>query len=358
MAEGPQPFELDESSLLDEDDEDGSHDKSNPPSRTRRLRRCCLCCCAVFLLPFVALILFVLIYPMTLGEVRQEWGEYLHEAAPQIIRNHTKTILDRAQSLVANATLISKDDFPFDLDVVVSGGGFLSYYWLGVHTILDVYEKKNHTRLHRFSGASAGAQEPFKRVCMSHDSLNPHKHLETALSFAFLVENHKDRFSNDLYSAVAADVLWKDLAEFLSTSYLSNSTVLKELSGTVFIQVTLLKPWFSGKLISEYSSALQAKQAFVATGSAFVNYQGTLAVDGGGTDCAPHFKDGKRSQLVVMLTKSGLPMRMVARILGMEDVLSAIEIGQQDAIKFLGGEDVEALEIKDELTQWSAFGCM
>ena len=365
-AASPLNIELEEGTLI-------PAEQVKPRSRGQT---CCIICCSCFLVPIVAFILFVLIYPLSLTEVRADWNEYL-DTTPPIVEETVMAVLKRAQSLVLNATNITKATMPYNLDVVISGGGSLSYYWLGISTVLKVYESMNYTKLHRFAGASAGAQEPFKAVAMQRGesvrvgknlfsvpkiiNISPdssqHKHLETALAYALVVENHKHKFSNDLYAAVAADVVWKDLGRFLESQYLHNQTVLDDLTDKVFVQVTLLNLW-SGKLLSTYTDANQARQAFIATGSAFVQYEGSLAVDGGGTDCAPHFKDGKRTQLVVTLTDSGLPMRMVTRIYGLNDVVAAVHKGQDDIIAWLQGGEVPALEFKDEVTSWPHFSCL
>ena len=59
---------------------------------------------------------------------------------------------------------------PTDLDVVVNGCGFLSTYFLGAHTVLDVLEKAGRVQLHRYAGASSGAMTPMELLVLGQVS--------------------------------------------------------------------------------------------------------------------------------------------------------------------------------------------
>ena len=123
------------------------------------------------------------------------------------------------------------------------------------------------------------------------------------------------------------------------------------------MSISLLNPFLTNIVVSEYDSAEQARQAFMATGSMFRIYQGQLAVDGGATDCAPLFKDEQRQQLHVRPTRAGLDMSMVATATTAE-AREAVQKGQDDIVQFLmgtGGDD--ALELKDERPTWKVQKC-
>lgn len=334
---------------------DPADNDTDDPSPSRRCNYCrtnpkksCYCCLLLFLLlPPLLFYFYVLIYRTTLTASNDTWSEYLKTPPPEII-TATDSLNLRAQTLVD--TSLSSLTIPYNLDVVISGGGFLSYYYLGVSTILNSLESLNQTKLHRFSGASAGAQAPFKNVVLGNEL-----HIESSLSYALIFSSYSNKFDNMLNAAITADFHWRTLAEYLED--LCTPEILEALTEKVYVSITLLFPW-SNKLISIYTSKEQAQQAFLATGSMFINYEGNLAIDGGATDCAPRFKDGKRSQLIVELLNSELPMRNVVSFKGLEEVLKAVEMGQDDFVEFLkGGEKKNAFMFVDERESWGTFTC-
>ena len=160
--------------------------------------------------------------------------------------------------------------------------------------------------------------------------------------------------------AVAADHHWVILSRWLVKEFMSEgaqlTAALQRLTDTVFVSITVL-PSMKNVLVSEYEDAEESREAFVATGSMFRYYKGKLTVDGGGSDCAPLFKDEAREQLVVTLTESGLPMGMMMRA-NLEEAAEAFRKGQDDVVDFFNGDyEGGALEIKDERTTWKAQAC-
>jgi hypothetical protein len=189
---------------------------------------------------------------------------------------------------------------------------------------------------------------------------NDSEALALKLSYAALQTKYPKKFGSALMGAVAGDRHWVMLSEHLVSQYMPKGGVrnsaLARLTDNVFMSITVLKPFMKNIVVSKYETAEDARQAFVATGSMFRIYKGQLTVDGGATDCAPLFKDEARKQLVVTLTKSGLPMSMLA-MANLDEAKKAMIMGQDDIVKFLNGEQVDSLEILDERKTWGKRDC-
>ncbi|GMH68599.1 hypothetical protein TrST_g11995 [Triparma strigata] len=307
-------------------------------------------CCCVFtlliLLPPLLLYVYVLIYRLTLSPSTSRFVDLL-KVPPHNITLLNTNLRTRASNLIDEDTVY---EFPEDLDLVISGGGFLSYYSLGVSQVLSELISNNRTRVHRYSGASAGAQSSFKLIVMGEDL-----HFVTSLSYGLIFEEYSSKYNNMLNAAITADWHWRALADYMEDEFLGEEA-LERLTEKVYISITLLFPW-SNKLISKYTSKSQAKSAFLATGSMFINYEGKLASDGGATDCAPRFKDNSRQQLIVNLLDSGLDIKHVTSYEGLEEIVEVVEKGQDDFVKFLLGEAGGAFQILDEREEWGTYGC-
>lgn len=85
----------------------------------------------------------------------------------RLLHNPSERILSVNNSLFERANSIAtkllenneiSDEIEADYDVVVAGGGFLCHYYSGVHSVLSALDRKGKLSLHRFSGASSGAQ--------------------------------------------------------------------------------------------------------------------------------------------------------------------------------------------------------
>jgi hypothetical protein len=324
--------------------------------------KCCNICCGLLCILSIAFITLCMVWPLTLDDATTTWGQYLDQPPAQAV-NATVELLKRAEHIAINLTS-SNVTIPPALDLVCSGGGMLSWYFLGVHQVLDYLQGFSKTHVYRMAGASGGADVAFRTAIMS----TPQKVAEQSLAFGVLQQEYKDKFANPLFAVLSADHMWRHLGRWI----LQNNTNLSRISGTAFTSVTVLKPWPTNVLVSSYTSSSQAYKAFTSTGSIFLapdaiekgemDYDGKLSMDGGASDCEPHFKDGLREQLIVTL--GGLDMsnedtmKWISGMYDLEGAVALIQKGQDDFAAFLrGGQKTPTLEIVDERSDWTAFDC-
>jgi len=223
-------------------------------------------------------------------------------------------LLSRAERL---AETVPRAAVPPAVDVVVAGSGFLSVYYLGVHSVLS-----RLTDCKRFAGASSGAQAPFQ-LLLAGEAATLDSYLCHGLLFG------RQWLGPAMFSA---DQNWKALSAELVSRHAHE---LPKLDGRCVVSVTR---WTRGGprnvLYTEWSGQQQlATEAFYATGTALTRCGGYWCSDGGMTNNEPVFADApERAQLVVRPTRSGLPMRMVVGYT-LEQCVEAFERGQDDAVR-------------------------
>ena len=264
---------------------------------------------------------------MRSGRLVELWLEMVRHPPERAVVER-KRLISRAAQLVSDASVSAKASVPSELDVVVSGSGFLSLYFLGVHSVLTALEAARHTELKRYAGSSSGAQTPFELVLAGEDAT-----LDIYLSHGMLADEHA-RGAGLLRSAANADAHWRALGDYLIDQH---ADALHMLDERVHVGVTLFG--WTGARYAQYShwserGAEVAKRAFYATGTMLTRIDGHWATDGGVTNNKPLFKDRLRTQLVVQPTKCGLPWSMACRY-SFADAVRAIELGQDDAIKLI-----------------------
>lgn len=235
-------------------------------------------------------------------------------------------------------------------------------YFLGVHQVLAELQRRNGTEVRRMAGASGGAEAAFRLALVGDDQ----RVAAQNLAYAQVQAEHPGDFDSFAKAVLAADHHWRLLATWLLDKYGVNRT---RLNGVMHTSVTTYEPWPTNKLVSGYDSYDRAWEAFVMTGSFFLmpdavtetsgTYDGKLAADGGATDCTPHFSDGARTQLVVLLVQTGLDMDMVSGRYDTRKAVAAMRKGQDDFAAFLlgGGRDTDALRFQQERKPWSACDC-
>ena len=246
---------------------------------------------------------------------------------PAAVVQERQRIQARAASLVEAMT---SPALPASLDCVVAGSGFLSLYFLGVHSVLTALQKAGRLAVERYAGASSGAQTPFEIVLAGEDAT-----LDTYLAHGLTADEHVPNASL-VRSALNADRHWHKLGDWLIDSHADS---LHRLDGRVFVSVSMLS-WtgLRNVIFSQYSTAGVGfcKEAYYATGTLLTRCNGGWATDGGVTNNKPLFSDRARPQLLVQPTKSGLPLTMAMRY-SFAQAVAAIERGQDEAIAFFSG---------------------
>ena len=181
-------------------------------------------------------------------------------------------------------------DFPKDIDIVLSGGGFKCSYGLGV--LLGLILNK-HINIARYSGTSAGA------------------HL-----LYYIISNQIDKIFNFCYSAVKTIEVYPYIRPYYiwNDFFRENSTnTFIPTPGKFFISISKIICFFPlliiNNKISKYDSIQHVRNLLMATsGISFITYN-TLwetidkykCIDGGITDNTPYFRDNIRDQLVIDL---------------------------------------------------------
>lgn len=251
------------------------------------------------------------------ASVLDRWRAYLASPPPAVV-DARKRLLARAEQLVRDNTPTRA--VPANLDVVVAGSGFLSLYFLGVHSVLAAMERAGHTSLHRFAGASSGAQTPFEIKLTGEEHT-----LDCYLANGLLQDEHPVSLVG---AAIRADRHWRAFGEHIFATYGEH---LSRCDGRCFMSVTFPFSRPFNVLYSDFSSdPKRAAEAFYATGTLLTKCDGRWATDGGVSNNKPRFGDGARPSLLVDPTRAGLPLSMAARY-SLAQAVDAVERGQEDA---------------------------
>jgi len=331
-----------------------------------RLSACCAsCCCVVFFL-----VIAIYTWPYYLGDVQDTWIAYINSPPPSV-QNLSRELLVRADHIAKvledRGTMV-----PPSLDIVCSGGGMLSMYCVGAHSVLKSLERLNRTKVARMAGASGGGDFAFRAGIYSDRTIA----IEQNLALAQVEAEHPWAFSLPVV-AMTVDDLWRILGHAIVDNPANNLT---RLSDVAFLSITVLVPWPKTVVASRYTSRTQAYEAFIGTGSCFILpsavsrleffYDGKLAFDGALLDCEPHFTDDHGWQLVVSLDELDVENKD-AILLGkytIDEAVRLMEKGQDDVATLVRSfnqeqrvtrsPEVPAMRILGESAEeWDTFDC-
>lgn len=218
-----------------------------------------------------------------------------------------------------------------DHDVVISGGGNLGGFYLGMSMVLSRVEAgPADFSLARFAGASAGGMLPYE-LELKGERLT----LEHHISYGMLTEANRYLYQWMPIAAYLQDQHWRLMARWQTDTYAGQ---LSGLDDTVFLATSCFTPLPTLVMIDHYEAADdQASKAFMATGTMVQDYDGMLCTDGGlmsGPHMTPLFEDGARDQIVVNLMETGFPAPLVWR-LRLDPWLRLVMAGQDAAVEFL-----------------------
>ena len=156
------------------------------------------------------------------------------------------------------------------------------------------------------------------------------------MSYAQLVSEYKDYFSNAVSEMYMQDHLWRIMADWQMRAY--GGVLSEKLNGVVFVGITCLKPLPVQVTVGEYTvEGGQAGSAFMATGTVLEIYDGYICSDGGataGANMTPLFQDGLRDQIIVDLMATGYPSDMVYSV-EREEYVSLIKEGMEEMGRWL-----------------------
>lgn len=245
----------------------------------------------------------------------------------QYLQNPPKEAVTAAATLEARATslvngLSPAHKLPAELDVVVSGGGNLDGYYMGVSMVL---RRLKGVTVKRYAGASAGGMMPFEEALMGQKWT-----LLLHLAFGVVQDKHYGSFGQqvDMWNIVAKQICAQIPAQ------------ASKLNGKVFLALSCKKGWFSSSkqlMVSQYTNPSQAAAAYIGTGSFGLKYEGMSCSDGASTsgkNMTPLFHDKQRAQLIIDLMKTGTSISGLVYY-SLKSYMKLIQKGQDDMIAFL-----------------------
>ena len=265
-------------------------------------------------------------------ETDKQWMEWLIHPSAEA-KNVAVALTERANRLMNEETILSNDSFVGELDVVVSGGGNLDAFYMGVHMILSRANRttKGGWNVRRWSGASAGGMMPFELLLRGETEV-----LTEHISYGKMTETFPDRYRWSLQASALQDHHWRLMSTWMCNKY--NQTLSTVLNNRMFLALSCLHPILPKQIIvSQYKDSKQAQSAFMGTGTVFEWYDGMACSDGGamsGKDMTPLFRDDRRPQLIVDLMKTGFPESLVFKY-NVSQAKALVEHGQDVALALL-----------------------
>ena len=200
-------------------------------------------------------------------------------------------IRERLWSQLSSIDLLRMSaNIPAEMDMVMSGGGFLGYYLVGVDRVLRKLRQENKLLVVRYSGTSVGALASVAMVCNLGDHMiQLYDHLQGTPDFFPKIRDYFQR------------ILPED-------AYL-------QCTGRVFIAISRLEFWWGflpllrPMVVSSFESNHDLIEACMASCSVpyfvssqlFYPYRGHLCMDGFFTRNLNFLSGSSRPQLVVRL---------------------------------------------------------
>ena len=258
-----------------------------------------------------------------------EWRAALESLSADAVEIR-KALLARAHDL-ASAIPARSGKAAIEVDVVVSGCGFLVNYFLGVHSVLAEIEARGDLTLCRYAGASSGAKTPVHLILAGDATTIDHHLAYGALCARRGGSTVHAAFRNDRCALVTLDHL-----------FATCERQLPRLDGRAHICVAQ-HTWRGPRRVTlsrfcddNLQTARQRlREYWHATGTLLTRVDGLgFCSDGGVAGNCPLFEDGARAQLLVQPQRRGLPKAMVFAYTP-EQAVRAIEMGQDDAAELV-----------------------
>jgi len=194
---------------------------------------------------------------------------------------------------LSNIDLYNLDpDLPHQIDLVISGGGFLGYYLVGLDRVLKKIQKNHRVHVQRYAGSSVGAFASVAMICCLGDYMIPlYDQLQEDAHFFFKIREY-----------------------FL---HILPPDAFVQCTGRVFVVITRVRfvygilPVFHKMVVSQFESNEDLVDACMASSNfpffisprLFYPYRGCLCMDGVLTRHRPVFEDRVRPQLLVSLDR-------------------------------------------------------
>lgn len=235
---------------------------------------------------------------------------------------------------------------PSEIDLVISGGGFLGYYLVGMDRVLKKLSREKIIRIVRYSGTSVGALASVAMICGIGKEM---------IALYDQLQGHPDYFPK--IREYFLSILPEDAHE--------------RCSGRLFICITTFHlvwnviPCFRPMVVSSFQSKEDLVEACMASSNfpffvspnLFYRYRGMRCLDGCFTRNLNVFHDGARPQLLVRLIR--IPYSWRSAFSPFQDLITPLIVrGALETERFLteGGQTSGALEWHPgRKTRWSVW---
>ena len=261
-----------------------------------------------------------------------EWKQLL-EAPPASAVELRQTLLARADTLSESVPCLAAK---LEVDIVLSGCGFMVLYYLGVHSVLSRLEARGCAKLHRFAGASSGAKCPAQLI-LAGEALTMDHHL----AYGELCER---RGGSSIHAACRNDRCARVTTDYLIAHY---SRRLLDLDQRLFVcisQLTLLGPRRivnSAFCDDKQPRVMQrVREALHATGTLLTRLEGRGWYSDGANSgnsaasLSTAFGDSPRDQLYCEPQRCGLPKSMIFAY-SVQQAVDAVRTGQDEIMALL-----------------------
>jgi predicted acylesterase/phospholipase RssA len=186
---------------------------------------------------------------------------------------------------------LSHSNIPTQIDLVMSGGGFLGYYLLGMDRVFKKLKKTHSLRIVRYAGTSVGSFAAVAMVCnlrdemlTLYDTLQGNIHYFKELRTSFL------------------SILPPNAYELCSSRVFISISVIDFIHGFPILRNIIVSTFSDNNDLVDACMA-SSNVPFLVSSSMFYMFRGQLCLDGCFTNYIPLFRDSERRQLIVRLDR-------------------------------------------------------
>jgi len=279
---------------------------------------------------------------VTNEQMDKDWQSFLDNPPARAVEM-AANLSARADTMVAAIgpkPLKMKGDF----DVVISGGGDLNAYYLGVDMIMSRLGNETTLKQHRRAGASGGGWISFELALKGQL-----RTLQSYLSYGMLQEKYPLSFLTPVTAISLQDHHWRQMAYWQSAKWEASLPLLND---KVFLAISCDKHWWSDStmvLVSKYTSVNQSATAFIGTGAFSEEYNGMSCHDGSGVsgdNMTPLFQDNLRQQLIIEImaaTDAAGVVEMGDGKFKAAQYFALVQRGQDEAVELLATGKVKRI---------------
>jgi predicted acylesterase/phospholipase RssA len=177
-------------------------------------------------------------------------------------------------------------DYPKEIDIVISGGGFLGFYLLGVDKVLRKLKSQGNLKIKRFAGCSVGAICSVLMCCevpseLVYETLfglteDPHFFLHLKDQLLKILPKNAYQICNDRVFIVASRITRYGVKKTIFSTYESNEDLV-------------------------YACLASSNFPIIVNKFLYFYHKDEYFIDGCFTDSLPIFQDTNRRQFIIKL---------------------------------------------------------